>query len=233
MLSRPGALVAQTTPGTRDPVLDHLTREAARLHTAIKDGGLRTEHLRAFSLNLRLASAHGRQFGVDAAIQRTARRAARNRTDLLNGLEAKTDYRHEKHEFERLFPDLKGLDLEVWRDRRTPRAGYEEMLNAVIARGGYTEAHAELLRLSEGIRSQLERAIADNGGVLRFDRPRVVRVQQGSCEVYRMALEMAEIFANVLCALVPFDPPLAPLCTVLWIEVQIAKILMLIACGAA
>lgn len=233
VLWRPGAMVVaqQAQPEKRDLVLDHITREAARLHASIKDGGLRSEHLRAFSLNLRLAAAHGKAQGFDAAIQRAAKRATRNRRDVLDDLEAKTDYQHEKHQFERLFPDLKDLDFDLLRDIRPSRARYDETLNALAIGGAYLDAHVQLLQLSEGIRARLERSIADNGGMLPVSQPRVVRIQHGSCEVYRNALEMAEIFANVVCALVIFDPPLAPICAVLWAEVQIAKILMLVACG--
>jgi hypothetical protein len=231
MVWRSGQMVSAQQAEKRDLILDHVTREAARLQSEIRSGGLRSEHLRAYSLNLRLAAAHGRQQGLDAAIRRAARRANGNKTTLLNELEGRTDYEHEKHRFEQAFPDLKGLELDVTRGGRWSRGDYEKALDIAATRGGFTESHDQLLRLAEGIRTRLERSIADNGGVLHPGRPRIMRVQHGSCEMYRMSLDMAELMVNAVCALVVFDPALAPICAVLWLEVQVAKFLMLVACG--
>jgi hypothetical protein len=232
VLWRSGPLLIAQQPPQRDPVLDHITREAARIQKDIQARGLRGEHLRAFGVNLRLAAIHGRQQGFDAIVQRAARRGSRNRTDLLNSLEGRTDYEHEKHQLERAFPDLKGLDLDLHRSGRRSRAGYDEALRSAMASGGVAAAHEHLVQMADGIRARLEPFLADNGGVLMPGGARIQRAQQGSCEMYQMALQMAEILMDVICALALVDPLLAPICIMLFVEVQVAKLLMLVACGA-
>jgi hypothetical protein len=231
MLWPSGPLLVAQQPPERDTLLDHVTREAARIQKDIQARGLRGEHLRAFGANLRLASVYGRQRGLDTTIQRAARRAAGRRTDLLNALEGRTDYEHEKHQLERAFPDLKGLDFDVSRYGTRSRADFDQAMRKAQAGVGFADAHEHLVQMVDGIRARLEPYLADNGGVLMPGRARIQRAQHGSCEMYQMALQMIEIMMDVICALALVDPPLAPICIMLFVEVQVAKLLLLVACG--
>lgn len=215
----------------RDPILDHVTREAARIQKDIQARGLRAEHLRAFKSNLRLATIQGRQQGIDAKIRAAARKANRNRTDALNRLEGATTSEHEKHQLEEHFPDLKGLDLDLNKHARSGRAGYAKALDVVSTNGGFTDVQNQLMQLTNGLSAELEPLLAANEGVLYAKRARIVRIQHGSCELRRGALEIVEMLKDAVCFLSVFEPALAPICIVLFIEVQVARLLLLIACG--
>ena len=215
----------------RDPVLDHVTREAGRIFKDIQERGLRGEHLRAFSANLRLATIQGRQQGLDADDPTRREESGPEQNGPLNRLEGTTSLEHEKHQFEQQFPDLKGLDLDLNRYGRRARAGYEKALDLMSASGGFTEALNQLVQLTNGLRAEIEQSLAANDGVLYPARARIVRVQMGSCELRKTALEMAEILMDAICFLALFEPLLVAPCTVLFIQVQIAKLLMIVACG--
>ena len=226
-----GPLVVAQEPEVRDPVLDHVTREVAGIHKDIQERGLRGEHLRAFDANIRLAAIQGQQLGLDATIRRAARIANRNRTDSLNRLEGTSGFEHQKHELEKRFPDLKGLDFDPNPYGPRSRAAYERALDVAIAGRIFSEAHNQLAQLTSGIRVQIEPTLAANGGVLYLDRPRIVRVQMGSCELRRSALEIFEVIVSSVCFLAAFNPALFAPCAVLFLELQVAKYLLAVTCG--
>ena len=165
-----GPLIVAQPVEPRDPVLDHVIRESARIYKDIQDRGLRGEHLRTFSANIQLATIQGRQQGLDEQIRRVARSANRNRTEFLNGLEGTASFEHQKHELERHFPDLKGLDLDLNKSSRRGRAGYEKTLSMVTASGGFTAAQNQLAQLTNSLRAEIEPLLAANNGVLHPDR---------------------------------------------------------------
>ena len=226
-----GPLIVAQPVEPRDPVLDHVIRESARIYKDIQDRGLRGEHLRAFSANIQLAAIQGRQQGLDNKIRRAARSANRNRTDSLNRLEGTAGFEHQKHELERHFPDLKGLDLDPNPYGRRSRAAYERGLDVAIAGRAFSEAHNQLAQLTSGIRAELELSLAANDGVLYPGDARIVRVQMGTCELRRTALEIYEIVVETICFLTIFDPLLMPPCLVMFFQLQVSKYLMHIVCG--
>src|SRR6476659_16460 len=93
------AVHAHPTGGTIDPILEHLARQLATNHNAMRRDP-RGEHLRAFAAHLRTLTVYGRQSGLDETVKaRVAALVARDgrynvlylqpdRTHLLSELRA-------------------------------------------------------------------------------------------------------------------------------------------------
>ena len=79
------AMVGSTAPQV-DPVVEEISREMARLHTSIRQRGLRAEHVHGIGAQVRIMLAHARAVGMDARVRGEMGRAIdqRGRDTLLN-----------------------------------------------------------------------------------------------------------------------------------------------------
>jgi len=62
------AMIGSVRPQT-DPVVEEISREMARLHTSIRQRGLRAEHVHGIGAQVRVMLAHARAIDMDARVQ--------------------------------------------------------------------------------------------------------------------------------------------------------------------
>ena len=220
----PGVVLAQIKGNrapSRDPILEHIARESARIQSDFRRRGIRSELLAALSSNLRLGAAYGKEHDIDRVIQNAARQVSRDR---FIAYQRDHDMReHSKAEIARQFPGLE-IDAPALPVAATDDQ-YESALSLMQANGGFVFLHERLAQITSEVAAKLERyAKLEGGAVIR-------PVQVDECYLYQNALMIARMMADAICLFSAFDPMLLPVCAVIQIEVWTAQILVWWYCG--
>src|SRR5262245_13632784 len=128
-----GAAHAHPTDVTVDPVLEHITRQLATSHNAMRRDP-RGEHLRAFAAHLRTMTVYTRQTGLDETVKsRVAALVARD--GRYNVMYLEPDLEHLRSELRAYGaqPDERTLKSPITLDYAGRAAGLDSLLQSGVS----------------------------------------------------------------------------------------------------
>ena len=201
-------LVAKKRDDTPDPLIDHATREAVRIHKGIAArGGVPNVHdIQAFESNLALTALALRQPHIEELVRTAALKRRGDREGLLNEARDPSHAEHRRAEVRKRFPDL---DIDHPAENPPSPEHYRRALAILETPNGLADFHDEFSRAVGQLKTRAAKAQLIEGG-------RRVRLAQGSidaqCGMYRNALSIAETFRDVVCAIAWVLPEIIPIC---------------------
>ena len=192
---------------TVDPVLEHIARQLATSHNAMRRDP-RGEHLRAFAAHLRTLTVYGRQTGLDERVKsQVAALVARD--GRYNVMYLEPDYEHLRSELRAYGaqPDEQLLKAAVTIDYAARGAALDSLLQSGIS-GRWERLAATLDRLAPEVDRR-------GGGVVRVSRQTEADYWEGYCKQLWSEYSEVQWLTGPICAsaLIPvIGVAFAPLC---------------------
>ena len=202
-----GAAHSHPTAETVDPILEHLARQLATNHNAMRRDP-RGEHLRSFAAHLRTLTVYARQSGLDETVKsRVAALVARD--GRYNVMYLEPDRKHLLSELRAYGaqPDEKLLNATVTLDYAARGAALDSLLQS-----GITGRLERLAAILDRMAPEIDRRSA---GVLRASRQTDADYWAGYCKQLWSEYSEVQFLTGALCAsaLIPvIGIAFAPIC---------------------
>ena len=174
-----------------DPILAHVTKEAARIARAFQ-GQPRADDYRALAINNRLFAIHARSRRLDSLIKKEMTQLVRQRgrNELIQKAMSQEMADHQKH-------TLATFGIHAHEEPTTiPQDVFESQLDVILQRGGLAERLETTATELETMHTQMEKIIVSNGGVIV--RTQTVE-QQFRCAYLNRQCNEWGAFAMIMC----------------------------------